>query len=151
MEYGILAVDLFPIVPAEKKDQEGSEAVNGNNLVCRAVKELKRVFPELCVMVDVALDPYTSHGHDGLIDGSGYVLNDPTLEVLGAMSVLAAEAGADVIAPSDMMDGRVAHIRKELDDAGFDQVNILVLCCQIRLSVLWTLQRGFRICTKIWR
>lgn len=125
MEYGILAVDLFPVVPVERKDKEGSEALRDDNLVCRAILELKKEFPELCIMVDVALDPYTSHGHDGLIDDTGYVVNDPTLEVLATMSVLAADAGADVIAPSDMMDGRVAYIRKALDAAGYDHVSIM--------------------------
>lgn len=122
---GILAVDLFPVVPVERKDPGATEALREDNLVCRTIQALKKEFPELCVMVDVALDPYTSHGHDGLIDSTGYVVNDPTLEVLAQMSVLASAAGADVIAPSDMMDGRIAYIRRALDQAGFEQVNIL--------------------------
>jgi porphobilinogen synthase len=122
---GIQAVDLFPVIPSEKKDAAATEALREDNLVCRAIQALKKEFPDLCIMVDVALDPYTSHGHDGLVDDSGYVINDPTVEVLARMSVLAAAAGADVIAPSDMMDGRVAYIRGALDDAGFEQVSIL--------------------------
>lgn len=122
---GIRAVDLFPFIPPEKKDFEGSEAWCEGNLITQAIKALKDALPEMCVMVDVALDPYTTHGHDGLVDASGKILNDPTLEVLAKMSLLAAEAGADVIAPSDMMDGRVAYLRKSLDSQGFEDVNIL--------------------------
>lgn len=122
---GIRAVDLFPFIPLEKKDFQGNEAWRENNLIVQAVQALKKALPEMCVMVDVALDPYTTHGHDGIIDDSGKILNDPTLEALARMSLLAAEAGADVIAPSDMMDGRVAYIRRELDQQGFQDVNIL--------------------------
>lgn len=122
---GIRAVDLFPVIPAHKKDSQGTEALNENNLLQQTIKKLKEEIPELCVMVDVALDPYTDHGHDGLVDDQGKILNDPTLKVLGQMSVLAAESGADVIAPSDMMDGRVAWIRKTLDQAGHCEVNIM--------------------------
>jgi porphobilinogen synthase len=122
---GIRAVDLFAAVPKEKKDPWGQEAVNPDNLICRAIRALKQEIPEMCVMADVALDPYTSHGHDGIVNDQGQILNDPSLYVLGEMSLLMAEAGADVIAPSDMMDGRVKHIRKFLDDAGFTDVSIL--------------------------
>jgi porphobilinogen synthase len=108
---GVRAVDLFPVIPAEKKDRWGSEAVRENNLLHRAVKAIKKEIPEMCVMVDVALDPYTEHGHDGIIDEAGNILNDPTLQLLARMSLYAAEAGADVIAPSDMMDGRIGYIR----------------------------------------
>ncbi|MBS4167720.1 porphobilinogen synthase [Parachlamydia sp. AcF125] len=124
-ELGIRAVDLFPVISAEAKDSLGSEAIREGNLMQKAVYALKKAIPELCVMVDVALDPYTDHGHDGLVDEKGAILNDPTLEVLARMSLLAADAGADVIAPSDMMDGRVAHIRKTLDAQGHIEVNIL--------------------------
>jgi len=122
---GIRAVDLFPFIPAEKKDSEGSEAWREDNLIIQAIQALKKALPEMCVMVDVALDPYTTHGHDGVVDSSGRILNDPTLEALGKMSLLAAEAGADVIAPSDMMDGRVGYLRQALDHNGFQEVNIL--------------------------
>lgn len=124
-QLGIRAVDLFPVIPKEKKDPYGKEAVNPDNLVARAVKALKQAIPEMCVIVDVALDPYTSHGHDGVVNEEGQILNDPTLYMLGEMSVLAAQVGADIVAPSDMMDGRVKHIRQSLDKAGFSDVNIL--------------------------
>lgn len=122
---GIQAVDLFPFIPADKKDSFGSEAVRRGNLVQQAVEALKRKIPEICVMVDIALDPYTDHGHDGLVNDRGEILNDPTLDLLGKMAIIAAEAGADFVAPSDMMDGRVKHLRKELDAAGYTQVGIL--------------------------
>lgn len=124
-QLGIRAIDLFPVIPAEKKDPYGKEAVNPDNLAARAVKALKQEIPEMCVIVDIALDPYTSHGHDGVVDEKGQILNDPTLYMLGEMSALAAEAGADVVAPSDMMDGRVKYIRQCLDKAGFTDINIL--------------------------
>lgn len=124
-EHGIRAIDLFPVISQELKDPFGSEALNEDNLLFRTLKALKREIPEMCLMVDVALDPYTDHGHDGLVNGEGIILNDPTVDVLGKLSVMAAEAGADVVAPSDMMDGRVAHIRRTLDTAGFQDVNIL--------------------------
>lgn len=121
---GIQAVDLFTLIPKEKKDNEGSEAVKEGNLLHRATQAIKQEFPELCVMVDVALDPYTTHGHDGLVSQEGNILNDETIEVLAHMSFLAAKAGADVIAPSDMMDGRVQAIRQKLDQEGLSQVAI---------------------------
>ncbi len=122
---GIRGVDLFTVVPAERKDYKGSEAIRPGNLLTRAVKAIKQEVPEMCVMVDVALDPFTDHGHDGIVDEKGTILNDATLRVLGIMSSLAAEAGADVIAPSDMMDGRVGYIRHHLDGDGFTNVSIL--------------------------
>jgi len=122
---GIQAVDLFPVIPSERKDALGSEAIRPHNLVYQAVKILKREIPELCVMVDVALDPYTDHGHDGLVGKEGKILNDETLHVLSEMSLMLAEAGVDVIAPSDMMDGRVLFLRQKLDQANFCEVNIL--------------------------
>lgn len=124
-ELGIRAIDLFCMVPKEKKDLFGSEAVRANNLLFQAIKQIKKEIPELCVMVDIALDPFTDHGHDGLINEKGEIDNDTTLEILAQMSVLAAEAGADIVAPSDMMDGRVAFIRHALDRAGFINVGIL--------------------------
>jgi porphobilinogen synthase len=122
---GVRAVDLFSIIPEEKKDRWGSEAAREGNLLQKAIKALKKEIPEMCVMVDVALDPYTDHGHDGIIDDAGNVLNDPSLQLLARMSLHAAEAGADVVAPSDMMDGRVGYIRHHLDHAGFQNVSIL--------------------------
>jgi len=122
---GIQSVNLFCYIPQEKRDPIGSEAVRAHNLLQQAIFSLKDTLPDLLVMADVALDPFTSHGHDGLVDDKGYVLNDETLEVLCEMSLRAAEAGCDVISPSDMMDGRVRAIRNALDIHGFTQVSIL--------------------------
>lgn len=124
-QLGVRAIDLFPVIPREKKDFWGGEAVNPENILIHAVKELKKYIPEMAIMVDVALDPFTDHGHDGLIDEKGQILNDPTLHMLGQMSTLAADAGADIIAPSDMMDGRIGYIRQILDTNGFTDVNLL--------------------------
>lgn len=124
-KYGIRAVDIFPVVEPELKDRYGSEAVRSGNLFQQAVSALKREIPEMCVMADIALDPFTDHGHDGLVDDDGKILNDPTLIQLGKMATLLAEAGADIVAPSDMMDGRVGYIRQVLDQAGHTDVGIL--------------------------
>jgi len=121
---GIPTIAIFPAVPAALKDEEGSEALNPGNLVCRAVATLKRALPELGVLCDVALDPFTSHGHDGVIR-AGYVENDETVALLRRQAVVQAEAGCDIIAPSDMMDGRVGAVRDALDEAGFDRVRIM--------------------------
>ena len=121
---GIPAIALFPVTPDERKTDDGEEACNPDNIVCRAFRAMTERFPELGLVGDVALDPYTSHGQDGLVR-KGLVLNDETLEVLGRQAVCQAEAGCDVIAPSDMMDGRVGHIRFALDEAGHDQTLIL--------------------------
>ena len=121
---GIPAIALFPATPAEKKDSEGSEALNPENLVCRAARLLKREFPELGLIGDAALDPYTDHGHDGVIR-DGYVANDESLEVLTRQAVIQAQAGIDVVAPSDMMDGRVGAIRAALDAEGLIHTRIM--------------------------
>ncbi len=121
---GIPAIALFPATPAEKKDAEGTEATNPNNLICNAARLLKREFPDLGLIGDVALDPYTDHGHDGVIR-DGYVHNDDTLKILTRQSTNQAAAGIDVIAPSDMMDGRIAAIRAALDEAGFIHTRIM--------------------------
>jgi len=112
---GIPAVALFPVTPAEKKSEDAREAWNPDGLAQRAVRALKKAFPELGVITDVALDPFTTHGQDGLIDDSGYVLNDETVAVLVRQALSHAEAGADVVAPSDMMDGRIGRIREALE------------------------------------
>ena len=117
---GIPAVALFPVTPINKKNNQGSEALNPDNLVCRALNKVKLEIPDLLLIADVALDPYTSHGQDGLIDENGYVLNDQTIEILSKQAVLQSQAGADIIAPSDMMDGRIGKIRKELDNASLE-------------------------------
>ena len=123
-DLGVPAVALFPATPAGLKTPEAEEAINPDNLVCRAVRALKRDVPEVGVMCDVALDPYTSHGHDGLIR-DGYVVNDETVEMLRRQAVVQAAAGCDVIAPSDMMDGRIGAIRAALDAAGYHDVSIM--------------------------
>ncbi len=123
---GIRAVALFPVTPPEVKDARGSEALNPDCLVLRAVRAVKAAVPELLVITDVALDPYTSHGHDGVLTDDGSAVdNDATLEILAPMAVEQAKAGVDWVAPSDMMDGRVGAIREALDDAGFCDVGIL--------------------------
>jgi porphobilinogen synthase len=121
---GIPALALFPYTEPARRDADGSEALNPDNLVCRALRAIKAAVPGLGLITDVALDPYTSHGHDGLIDGTE-ILNDATVEVLVRQALVQAEAGADVIAPSDMMDGRVGAIRRALDDAGRTDVQIM--------------------------
>ncbi|MBK7899271.1 MAG: porphobilinogen synthase [Azonexus sp.] len=122
---GIPAIALFPVIDPSLKSLDAEEAYNPAGLVPRVVKALKRAFPDLGVITDVALDPYTSHGQDGLIDASGYVLNDETLEVLARQALCHAEAGADVVAPSDMMDGRIGRIRDDLNAAGQIHTRIL--------------------------
>jgi porphobilinogen synthase len=122
---GIPAVAPFPYVEGSLRDATGSEALRTSNLMCRTVRALKAAVPDLGVITDVALDPYTSHGHDGLLDDRGRIRNDDTLEVLCAQALALAEAGADCLAPSDMMDGRVGAIRRALDRAGHAEVQIL--------------------------
>ena len=122
---GIPAVALFPHVDVDLKTADGSEAVNPDGLVPRAVAAVKAACPTLGVITDAALDPYTTHGHDGILDDDHYVLNDLTIETLTAQALTCAHAGADVIAPSDMMDGRVGAIREALEDAGFTNTRIM--------------------------
>ncbi len=124
-DLGIPLIALFPATDPSLKTEDGREAWNEDNLVCRAVREIKRQVPGLGVMCDVALDPYTSHGHDGILDGEGRVTNDRSVEALVRQALAEATAGADVIAPSDMMDGRIGAIRQALDAAGFDHVRIM--------------------------
>jgi len=121
---GIPALALFPMTPTERKDAEGSEAVNPDNLICQAARVLKKEFPQIGLLGDAALDPYTDHGHDGVIRND-YVHNDDTLLVLEKQSVNQAQAGIDVISPSDMMDGRVGVIRAALDGAGLIDTRIM--------------------------
>ena len=125
IELGIRAVALFPVVPEEKKSLEAEEAFNPDGLAQRAVRALKANCPEIAVITDVALDPFTTHGQDGLIDDNGYVLNDETVEVLVKQALSHAEAGADIVAPSDMMDGRIGAIRDALEENEFIYTNIL--------------------------
>jgi porphobilinogen synthase len=121
---GISAVALFPVIEENKKDVYAKESVNPNGLLQRCIQELKKKVPKLTVIADVAMDPYSSDGHDGLVQG-GEILNDETLEILSAMAVAQAKAGADLVAPSDMMDGRVASIRRALDENDFQKVGII--------------------------
>ena len=122
---GIPAIAIFPAIEHSIKTADGREAVNPKGLVPRTVFALKKRFPELGIITDVALDPYTTHGHDGVIDKSGYVLNDKTIAILRRQAVVNAAAGVDIVAPSDMMDGRVAGIRDALDEKGFVNTRIL--------------------------
>ena len=122
---GIPALAIFPVVPLNLKTGGAEEAYNPEGLVPRTVRAVKKRFPEMGVITDIALDPYTIHGQDGLVDDSGYVVNDETLEVLARQAASHAEAGVDIVAPSDMMDGRIGAIRKALDDRKFIHVRVL--------------------------
>ena len=125
VKLGIPAIALFPVVPAGKKSADAAEAYNPDGLVQRAVSELKRKYPGLGVITDVALDPFTTHGQDGLVDESGYVVNDQTVAVLVKQALSHADAGADIVAPSDMMDGRIGAIRNALEYARHVNTKIL--------------------------
>ena len=122
---GIPCVALFPNTPGHLRTEDAGEALNADNLICRAVKAAKDASDQVGVLTDVALDPYTAHGHDGLVDASGYVLNDATIERLAEQALVQAAAGADIVAPSDMMDGRVAAIRSALEQEGHVNVQIM--------------------------
>ena len=123
-DLGIPVIALFPYTPTGLRDPDGSEALNQHNLVCQACRAVKEAVPEVGLLTDVALDPYTSHGHDGLLH-EGKILNDQTVDILVRQALVQAKAGADIIAPSDMMDGRVAAIREGLDQHGFHDVQIM--------------------------
>jgi len=125
LELGVPAIALFPVIPSNLKSADAAQAWHPDDLVPRTVRSLKARFPELGVITDVALDPYTSHGQDGLIDASGYVLNDETVEALVRQATNHAAAGVDMVAPSDMMDGRVGALRRALDGAGHQRTRIL--------------------------
>jgi porphobilinogen synthase len=124
MQLNIPCIALFPYTEPSLRDEQGSEALNADNLVCQSVRAIKKEFPDLGILCDVALDPFTSHGHDGLIQ-NGKILNDETVAILVRQALVQAQAGCDIIAPSDMMDGRVSAIRKALDGAGFVDVQIM--------------------------
>ncbi|WEK45093.1 MAG: porphobilinogen synthase [Candidatus Sphingomonas colombiensis] len=124
-DLGIPCIALFPNTPANLRTDDGREALNPDNLMCRAIRAIKDAVPEVGILTDVALDPYTAHGHDGLVDDHGYVLNDATVEILVGQSLNQAAAGADIIAPSDMMDGRIGTIRAALEDAGHVNVQVM--------------------------
>ena len=124
LETGIKSIALFPVIDKTKKDSSGKEATNKSNLICNSIRKIKDRFPEIIIIADVALDPYTDHGHDGLLV-NGYVDNDLTLDILKSQSLVLAEAGADILAPSDMMDGRIGHIREALEDADYKNTILL--------------------------
>ena len=124
-DLGIPCIALFPNTPAHLRSERGEEALNPDNLMCRAIRTIKDAVPEIGILTDVALDPYTAHGHDGLTDDAGYVLNDETSEQLVGQALVQAGAGADIVAPSDMMDGRVGAIRAALEDHGHYNVAIM--------------------------
>lgn len=133
-ELGIPAMALFPVVSTEKKSGDAAEAFNPNGLAQRAVRALKEALPELGVITDVALDPFTTHGQDGLLDEHGYVLNDETVAVLVKQALSHADAGADIVAPSDMMDGRIGAIRQALEQAGHRNTRILAYAAKYASS-----------------
>ena len=124
-DLGIPCIALFPNTPRELRSELGEEALNPDNLMCRAIRAIKDAVPEVGILTDVALDPYTAHGHDGLVDHAGYVLNDETTEQLVGQALVQARAGADIVAPSDMMDGRVGAIRAALESEGHRNVAIM--------------------------
>jgi len=124
-DLGIPCIALFPYTPAHLRSDDGREALNPDNLMCRAVRALKEAVPEIGVLTDVALDPYTTHGHDGLVDAAGYVVNDTTAARLVEQALVQAAAGADIVAPSDMMDGRIGLIRDALEAGGHANVQIM--------------------------
>jgi len=134
LELGIPAIALFPVISNDKKSDDAAEAFNAEGLAQQAVRALKEKYPALGVITDVALDPFTSHGQDGLIDDDGYVLNDETIEVLVKQALSHAAAGADIVAPSDMMDGRVGAIRTALEDNGFSNTRILAYAAKYASS-----------------
>jgi porphobilinogen synthase len=131
---GIPAIALFPVTPTERKSEDASEAFNPEGLAQRAVRALKAELPDLGVITDVALDPFTTHGQDGLIDNDGYVMNDETVEVLVRQAVSHADAGADIVAPSDMMDGRIAAVRTALEASGYRNTRILAYAAKYASS-----------------
>lgn len=122
---GVTTLDIFPVIDPKDKTPDGHLAFDENGLACRAIKALKDAVPEMVVMTDVALDPYTSHGQDGILDETGYVVNDPTVEILVKQALAHAKAGADIISPSDMMDGRILAIRQALEAEGFVNTAIM--------------------------
>ncbi len=129
---GIKAVMLFPCIDDKLKSNDGLEALNGNNLICRSISKIKKSIPDIGLISDVALDPYTKHGHDGIINKNGYVLNDETKEILCKQALIQAQAGCDIIAPSDMMDGRIKKIRNFLDQN--HQTNTAIMAYSVKFA-----------------
>ena len=131
VDLGIPCLALFPNIPPDKRHHDGREAYNPDNLICRAIKEIKNVVPEIGIMCDVALDPYTTHGHDGLLE-NGHIMNDKTIDILIKQSLIQVDAGCDIIAPSDMMDGRIGKIRSALEDQGY--VDTIIISYAIKYA-----------------
>lgn len=125
LKMGIASFDIFPVVEEHHKDKIATKSYDSEFFYLKALKKIKQEFPEACIITDVAMDPYSSDGHDGLVDEDGNILNDETLEILGKMTLAQAETGIDIIGPSDMMDGRVGYLREELDINGFSDVSIM--------------------------
>ncbi len=125
MRLGIKSFDVFPVVEEKHKDKTATKSYDDSFFYLKALRKIKQEFPEACIITDVAMDPYSSDGHDGLVDKNGNILNDETLDILAKMTLAQAETGIDVIGPSDMMDGRVGHLRQELDVNGFENVSIM--------------------------
>lgn len=125
MKLGIMSFDIFPVVDEKHKDKMATKSHDPNFFYNQTIEKIKTEFPETCIMTDVAMDPYSIDGHDGIVDENGKILNDDTLEVLGSMALTQAEMGADIIGPSDMMDGRVEFIRDVLDESGFEDTSIM--------------------------
>jgi porphobilinogen synthase len=146
-ELGIPCIALFPNTPEGLRSERAEEALNRDNLICRAIRAIKDAVPDIGVLTDVALDPYTAHGHDGLVDEAGYVLNDETTEILVGQALVQAEAGADIVAPSDMMDGRVGAIRAALEREGHRNVAIMAYAAKYASAFYgpFRAQRGRRI------
>lgn len=144
-EMGLKAVALFPVLDKNKKDAFGSEALNPEGLVYEAIRRIKEKIPEMVLMVDIALDPYTDHGHDGLVSACGTILNDETVHVLQEMSLLAARSGVDMVAPSDMMDGRVAAIRRALDKEGYIDTSILAYAAKYASSLYGPFREALQV------
>ena len=132
VDLGIKSIAVFPVINEEKKDETGSQATIEDNFICQAISSIKKSFPELLIIADVALDPYTDHGHDGLLDETGDVDNDLTLPILREQAIVLAKAGTDIIAPSDMMDGRIKIIRDALEQNDF--INTLILAYSAKFS-----------------
>ncbi|WKK79258.1 porphobilinogen synthase [Marivirga arenosa] len=130
LNMGIKAFDVFPVVDEKYKDKMATKSADPNFFYIKALKEIKSKFPEACIMTDVAMDPYSSDGHDGIVDENGNILNDETLDVLADMALAQAETGIDIIGPSDMMDGRVEYIRDALDENGFENTSIMSYCAK---------------------
>ena len=130
LKLGIKAFDVFPVVEEHYKDKMATKSADPDFFYLKALKEIKEKFPEACIMTDVAMDPYSSDGHDGIVDEEGNILNDDTLDVLADMALAQAETGIDIIGPSDMMDGRVEYIREALDENGYEHVSIMSYCAK---------------------